>query len=172
MRADDCRLRYNAPAAFDFAILSFEGQPFEKETPFRFQYRLPEIGEEVAAIGYPQVAYRNPTIVMHTGTIEALPISYPKCRFIQTSFQSGGGLSGGPLVDKKGLLLGLMIENVYMEVKAAKEETRLAPTRPYGQAFPFEYVARVRAHLHRFGETDLDDVGAKFLEITERTGPF
>jgi RNA-directed DNA polymerase len=125
----------------DIGLLYFEGTPFKGHTPLQSQYRLPEIGEEVVAIGYPRVAGRDTTLVVHSGTIEALPIGYRgRDRFIQTSFQSGGGLSGGPILDKRGFVLGLMVGNAYL--KAADSDS---PVRPYGQAIPIEYVQRLRS---------------------------
>ncbi len=94
----------------------------------------------MVAIGFPRIPNRDTTIVVHSGTVEALPVGYYGDVFIQTSFQSGGGLSRGPLIDKRGFVLGLMIENVFME----KGDDRI-PERAYGQATPHEYVVRARA---------------------------
>jgi RNA-directed DNA polymerase len=125
----------------DLALLYFEGIQFKDNIPLQSQYRLPEIGEEVVAVGYPRVAGRDTTLVVHSGTVEALPIGYRgRDRFIQTSFQSGGGLSGGPILDKRGFALGLMLGNAYL--KAAESDS---PVRPYGQAIPIEYVQRLRS---------------------------
>lgn len=114
------------------------------------QLRLPEIGEEVAAIGFPTIPCRLPTMVMHVGTIEALPVCYsaPMHRFIQVSFQSGGGLSGGCLIDRAGHALGIMVENVFMGLggnnrsdgDGSGENVAQVPQRPYGQAVPLEYL--------------------------------
>ncbi|MFH1719694.1 MAG: reverse transcriptase domain-containing protein [Planctomycetota bacterium] len=101
------------------------------------QSRLPEIGEEVAAIGYPVLPQRDATLVMHMGIVESLPINQSKDRrFIQVSFQSGGGLSGSPLVDRKGFVVGIMIENIFQSAEA------YVPGRPFGQAVPIEYLYR------------------------------
>ena len=100
------------------------------------QLRLPEVGEEVAAIGFPCLPQRQPTLVMHVGIVEALPVTYDaEQRLIQVSFQSGGGLSGGCLLDRAGFSIGVMIENIFL-----KPDTEI-PVRPYGQAAPIEYLA-------------------------------
>jgi len=84
---------------------------------------------------------RDTTLVMHTGIVEALPVAYAEgLRFIQVSFQSGGGLSGAPLIDKRGFVVGVMAENIF------REENGPVPQRPYGQAVPIEYLADL---LHR-----------------------
>ncbi len=152
----------NVPGAVDCALLLFDGHPFAAQGSLHFQYRLPEIGEHVAAMGFPQVAYREPTVVLHVGAVEALPKSLARCRFIQTGFQGGGGLSGGPLVDEKGMLLGLMVENVFMEVKVDESEgKKVGPLRAYGQAVPYEYVARIREALRKGGESSLEGLGVR-----------
>jgi S1-C subfamily serine protease len=129
----------NKALSQDWGLLYFEGAPFETDRRFEFRYRLPEIGEEVVAIGYPRIPNRQPSVVVHSGTVEALPVGYHGDVFIQTSFQSGGGLSGGPLIDKRGFVLGLMIENVYMQHDEG------VPAKGYGQATPHEYLARARS---------------------------
>jgi RNA-directed DNA polymerase len=139
----------------DLALLFFDGSPFVKDEPLRFQYRLPEIGEEVSALGFPRIPGRDNAIVMHTGTVEALPISHRGDRFIQTSFQSGGGLSGAPVIDRRGYVLGIMAENVFLRGDGAGMDA--IPDRPYGQAVPFEYAARGRDlllsnRIERFAE--------------------
>jgi len=106
------------------------------------QLRLPKIGEEVVAIGFPTIPRRNPTMVVHIGTVEALPLAYgTNQRFIQVSFQSGGGLSGGCLLDKSGHALGIMVENVFMAPNNSNpnQVESAVPQRPYGQAVPLEY---------------------------------
>ena len=129
------------------------------------QMRLPEIGEEVAAIGYPYLPLRHPTLVMHIGVVEAIPVSYKNLRYIQVSFQSGGGLSGAPLIDKRGFVIGVMAENIYLQPETRHAATNSSrsptddssitpkdicppnpsnsnvPTRPYGQAIPVEYLS-------------------------------
>ena len=102
------------------------------------QMRLPEIGEEVCAVGYPPFPQRNVAIVMHVGMVEALPTVYSgRLRFIQVSFQSGGGLSGAPLIDRRGFVVGVMVENIFSEVLDG------TPCRPYGQAVPIEYLCDI-----------------------------
>jgi RNA-directed DNA polymerase len=166
-------LYVNTPGSLDFAILCFANTPFQGFEPFRFQYRLPEIGEPVSALGFPRVAQRHPDIVLHTGAVESLPTNFNKdVRFIQTSFHSGGGLSGAPLVDQRGFVLGLMVENVFMSADNVgnrsigdAEEKLPIPARPYGQAIPFEYVARIRSLLQK-GQ-NANDIQSPRLTVIE-----
>ncbi len=113
--------------------------PF-KNTSLSCHFRLPEIGEEIAAIGFPVLPLRFPSLVLHIGVVEALPVSLSGIRFIQVSFQSGGGLSGGPLLDKRGNVLGIMVENIFQETKDR------VPSKPFGQAIPIEYSSALVAN--------------------------
>ncbi|WP_231956619.1 trypsin-like peptidase domain-containing protein [Posidoniimonas polymericola] len=121
----------------DVALLSCNA--LSKLARIPTQVRLPELGEEIVAIGFPSIPQRNVTQVVHSGIVEALPVNYSdRLRFIQVSFQSGGGLSGGSLIDAGGNLLGVVVENVFMQAADAGGIT--APSRPYGQAVPVEYL--------------------------------
>lgn len=122
----------NGQLAIDVGALKLISRPQEGRIPT--QLRLPEIGEEVIALGYPTIPYRNTSLVAHIGTVEALPVALQtEQRCIQVSFQSGGGLSGGCLIDRGGFALGIMTENVFMGGGPG------VPQRPYGQAVPMEY---------------------------------
>lgn len=126
---------YKNDTEIDVAIIKAKVQP--TINPILSQMRLPEIGEEVAAIGYPVLPGRQPTIVMHTGIVEALPACYKNHRrFIQVSFQGGGGLSGGVLIDKRGFAIGVMTENIFQALSLPTGSNTV--DKPYGQATPIE----------------------------------
>ena len=144
---------FTGQSGHDIGAAYFNGLNGTERIPT--QLRLPECGEEVLAIGFPTIPLRNATLVAHVGTIEALPTTYNgQQRFIQVSFQSGGGLSGGCLIDKAGYVVGIMVENVFMQgitrrssdigdtgesdSTSDSRETDVPP-RPYGQAVPMEY---------------------------------
>lgn len=91
------------------------------------QERLPKVGEEIAALGFPDIAFRQPELVLHVGRVEAVTTGYRGARFINVSFPSGPALSGAPLLDANGFCLGVMVENTFL----GKGD---APRRPYGQA--------------------------------------
>ena len=118
---------------FDLAALKVKGLSLKKHIPT--QCRLPEVGEEVCALGFPRISQREPCLVAHVGVIEALPVTYKgDQRYIQVSFQGGGGLSGGCLIDKAGFLIGIVVQNVFMGSEGAD-----VPQKGYGQALPIEY---------------------------------
>lgn len=93
----------------------------------RTQFRVPEVGEQVAALGFPKVPWRRSALVLHTGVVESVAVSFVGGRFVTVSFASGPGLSGAPLIDANGCCIGVMVENTFQEIAGA-------PSRPYGQA--------------------------------------
>jgi S1-C subfamily serine protease len=77
------------------------------------QGRIPCVGEEVVALGYPEIPRRHVALVMHVGRIEAVTRSYRDAMFLSVSFASGPGLSGSPLIDASGYCVGVMCENTF-----------------------------------------------------------
>jgi len=119
------------------------------------QQRIPEQGEEVIALGYPDIALRNLALVMHIGRVEAILNGYKNMCFISVSFPSGPALSGGPVIDANGYCVGVMSENTFRsdatdaappltststsenasaESGLHKQSHTAMPSKPYGQA--------------------------------------
>ena len=92
------------------------------------QERLPMVGEEIIALGFPDVPFREVSLVMHVGHIESVMLGYRGAQYLTVSFTSGPALSGAPLVDANGNCVGVMVENTFLKPKGD------APHRPYGQA--------------------------------------
>jgi hypothetical protein len=91
------------------------------------QERLPGIGEEIAALGYPEIAQRHPGLVLQVGRVESVSTGYGGARFITVSFACGPGLSGSPLLDANGYCVGVISESTYKEDESD-------PKRAYGHA--------------------------------------
>lgn len=113
------------------------------------QCRIPEVGEQLAAIGFPAQPLRDSTQSISIGIVESLPVGLGKDRFIQVSFHSAPGLSGAPLIDRCGFVVGIMTENTGNPV----EHGRPVP-RAFAQAVPMEYLRALKrgckaiAHKH------------------------
>ncbi len=116
--------------------------------PIWSQERIPEVGEAVAAIGFPQVPRRHTTPILHTGTVSAISLNYPKSiQFIQVSFAQGPGLSGAPLVDRRGLLLGIVVENVFhapQSLCGGGPDGQAHAATEYGQVIPISLIHELR----------------------------
>lgn len=122
----------------DFGLIRVNDRRMERLSRLPTQYRLPKIGEEVMALGFPTLLNRKEALVAIIGTVTALSTSpVTKERFIQLSVVSSVGISGGPVVDRRGLVIGIMIENV------STQETNTRPATQYAQALPISY----RHHL-------------------------
>ena len=104
------------------------------------QERLPQIGEEIAALGFPDIAFRVPDLVLHVGRIESIARGYRGGRFITVSFPSGPGLSGAPLLDANGYCIGVVVENTYMAIRPRRGGVMVLLTRgPDAQAAEFRF---------------------------------
>lgn len=125
----------NVVGGVDCGMIMLPRPLSQRLPPLSTQERIPEVGEEVAAIGFPYVPHRHTALVMHVGTVSALVRSYQNELFIQVSFHTGGGLSGSPLVDRRGYVLGIMVESVFH-----KPEDIEVPAVQYGQAIPIGYL--------------------------------
>jgi S1-C subfamily serine protease len=72
---------------------------------FRLQ---PEVGEAVAAYGFPYAGLLSSSGNFTTGTLAALSGLNDDSRFIQTSAPMQPGNSGGPLIDMSGSVIGVV----------------------------------------------------------------
>ncbi len=121
---------YDGGSGLDVGVLEVNFPEGEGELPIPFQERVPEIGEEVIALGFPSVPQRDPDLVCHVGRVEMVASHYQGTRYIGVSFASGGGLSGAPLLDAGGYCIGVMVANTFADD---------AVRRAYGQAILFEH---------------------------------
>jgi S1-C subfamily serine protease len=97
---------------------------------------LPAPGSEVAALGFPMVPQWHPTLGIFIGNVEALPTDYSQQnQFIQVSFQTAGGNSGGPLLDQYARALGVVSERTFEQV-----EDKRVPARPFSHVTPISRV--------------------------------
>ena len=101
----------------DFGVLMVDALRDRLIRPIPMQERLPMIGEEVFAMGYPSVPGSSPVLACHAGRVELIGSGYTGWPVITVSFPSDRGLSGGPLLDASGYCVGVMIENSFLRRK-------------------------------------------------------
>lgn len=118
----------------DLAIGTVLFGPESNGLPIRTQNRIPELGEEIMALGYPTIPMQNICFVVHVGRVEAILTNGHGFRYIAVSFASGPGLSGGPLIDAHGYCIGVMTENTYEHSENSGGHSEGPPKKPYGQA--------------------------------------
>lgn len=122
--------------AADVAVFSLAGGVEIPGRPLPIRPSLPEPAEEVAALGYPTVPRRLPTLNILPGAVESLPTDYKgKQQFIQVSFASSGGLSGGPVIDQCGRVVGIVSERTFEAVADAA-----VPAKAFPQVVPISYL--------------------------------
>lgn len=82
---------------------------FTRGIPLRTKPITP--GEEVAALGFPNIPFHNSSLSIMAGKVESLATTYNGSHeTIQVSIDFSGGVSGGPVIDRDGNLVGIVIE--------------------------------------------------------------
>jgi S1-C subfamily serine protease len=123
--------------AADIAVFSVPSGIDLSGRPLPLKMALPAAGEEVAAFGYPAVPLRQPTLNILVGSVESLPTDYGGTgQFIQVSLGTSGGVSGGPLIDKCGRVVGVVSERTFEAVA-----TPSIPAKAFPQVVPISYLA-------------------------------
>ncbi len=99
----------NLNEGLDFAILKIAAKPGYGE--FR---SLPltvdkvELGQNVAALGFPFIQADAPTFSFNRGGISATKVEFNRKLFLQTDAAVNPGNSGGPLVNQRGEVLAIV----------------------------------------------------------------
>lgn len=101
--------------------------------------RDPDPGEPVAVIGFSTVPLRQPTISLHLGHVESIRTDYAvSMKFIQISVQSTGGLSGSPVLDSSGRVIGIVIQSQYEQTEATVPGREFCTVLPIGYALEID----------------------------------
>jgi RNA-directed DNA polymerase len=121
-------------ASVDCAILPFN-HGFE---PLQIETRLPEEGEPVAAIGFATIPQRLPVCGVYAGQMEAKSVGYRNAiTYLQVSLPGAGGLSGSPVVNRAGRVIGVIVESVFEETKPD------VPNREFLTVLPIGYLTSI-----------------------------
>lgn len=68
-------------------------------------------GEEVAALGFPRIPFHKSSLSIMIGKVESIAPKYDgTSETIQVSIDFSGGVSGGPVIDQYGHLVGIVSE--------------------------------------------------------------
>ncbi len=108
---------------------------------------LPERGDPVAVLGYPSVAQRHPALGVFVGLVESIVPDYKGHVFIQVSASLAGGMSGGPLINAAGSVIGIVSEQTF------ENTAENVPGRAFHQVLPIK-------HLLEVDLATLTDIGA------------
>jgi S1-C subfamily serine protease len=94
----------------DLALLK---APASKSAPASFrQSRRAKLGEQVVVAGYPLSGLLSESLNVTTGTISALAGLGDNPRVIQITAPVQAGNSGGPLLDKSGHVIGVVVSKL------------------------------------------------------------
>lgn len=89
----------------DLAVVKITaGEPLK---PLAFRKSATRLGEDIVAVGYPLATLLADSVKITTGNVNALAGIRNDTRYIQISTPIQPGNSGGPVVDRNGLLLGI-----------------------------------------------------------------
>lgn len=104
----------NVAIGVDAALLRVPSNVTEGRLPFKVRMEPVDLGEPVAALGYPTVPMYDASLIVREGLVEGTAPQYNgKVDAIQVSVKLTGGFSGGPVVDSTGLLVGVVVEATY-----------------------------------------------------------
>ena len=123
----------------DAAILALP--PGLLKLPERFLIRREPVspGEEVAALGFPNIPGHHSEISILIGEVESVAHKFDrKSQTIQISADISGGVSGGPVIDRRGQLIGIV-----MEASTERAEDDKVPGRKFRHVLPVAYLLEI-----------------------------
>ena len=137
---EDCVFHERHAQGVDVAIIQLSGTALGTETHFPIRLDPLQEGEAVAALGFPTVPQRQPALSIIAGHVESVTTDYAgKIQLIQVSARLAGGMSGGPVIDGHGNLVGIVIESVFAEKKKQGSDT-VVPQREFETVLPVKYL--------------------------------
>lgn len=101
-------------ATNDLALLKVA--PKAPLKPLVFRLAPIRLGEDIVALGYPLAGLLSDSLKITTGNVNALAGMRNDTRYIQISTPIQPGNSGGPVLDKDGLLMGITSATLSKEV--------------------------------------------------------
>ncbi|MEI6150550.1 MAG: trypsin-like peptidase domain-containing protein, partial [bacterium] len=98
-----------ADSRSDVALLKLEGENF---TPLALAQSIPEMGDKVFTIGYPNPGIQGGAAKYTDGAVSALSGLQDDVRTMQITASVQGGNSGGVLADAAGNAIGLVVAQI------------------------------------------------------------
>jgi predicted Zn finger-like uncharacterized protein len=93
----------------DFAVLKIAARPdYGEFRPLPLAAAKPELGQPVAALGFPFIKADQPVFSFNKGGVSAAKVDLEGKSFCQTDAAVNPGNSGGPLVNARGEVVGIV----------------------------------------------------------------
>jgi S1-C subfamily serine protease len=128
-------------AAVDCAIVRIE----HGAAPLRVHPHMPSPGEPVAVIGFASVPGRHPSLGIYPGTVESINTNYQGTPFVQITVPSAGGLSGSPVINSIGDVVGIVVESAFEQTGSG------VPNREFCTVLPIQRLSEVGRASERPG---------------------
>lgn len=127
---DDKDVEIGAPFRAKDASLDLAMIPLLRSAdvpPFQLSEVIPDLLEEVVILGHPPVARtREAVMLANRGEVSALAMLYEGTQVILVSSLLRGGYSGGPVLDRRGRVVGFVTKNLIKQRGAGDEDVNEA----------------------------------------------
>lgn len=95
-------------------------------------------GEQVAALGYPAIPGVQPALSIRIGIVETATTDYSQeVQQLIVSVRASGGMSGGPVIDRGGRLIGLVTQTSW------EETGENVPSEQFTHVLPAQYLSEI-----------------------------
>jgi hypothetical protein len=103
-------------------------------TTLRRHPHLPAPGDALAVIGFASIPRRHPSLGIYPGTVESINEHYHGTPLIHITVASVGGLSGSPVINAAGQVMGLVIESTFEQTASGVPAREFCTVLPIGRA--------------------------------------
>jgi len=97
----------------DLALLEVRGADLSSIQPLPVRVMDVNPPEPVLLLGYPRVPRHHPTVTAKETSVEAVSFDYDKKQLLRFADAVSGGMSGAPVLNRRGFVVGVVSENTF-----------------------------------------------------------
>jgi hypothetical protein len=134
----DVRLHALGPEHVDGALIGIRhvGNPITGPIPIR--ENPIEAGEQVAALGYATIPLSQPRLSIMLGIVQTVTTDYAgDVDDLVVSIRASGGMSGGPVIDRGGHLVGMITQTTWEQTEAG------VPAESFCHVLPVHHLSEI-----------------------------